>query len=207
MMKFNEMLKKFATIIMVVTMILATTAVPAAARGPVKDPNAGLVVKTSWGYSAPRKGAKKLKKFKAGTLVKVRLRCRTATFKTKKGKLFKGYIDEEPAFGVYGLTLRKGPELNSKKLVKMSRKTGKAQVTGWWQKVFYKGKTYWVIDEYNIEDGFNPFEEGKYFFFVRECGGDNTGTAGSAFRYWIRDYWRDEYCVSPWGYTVLKRAK
>ena len=97
-MKCKKMWKKFATVIMVVT-ILATTAVPAAARGPVKDENTWLVVRTSWGYSAPKKGARKLKKFKPGTLVKVKLRCRTATFKPKKGKKVSGYIDTEPAYG------------------------------------------------------------------------------------------------------------
>lgn len=206
-MKFNKMLKKIATIIMVVTMISATTAIPAVARGPVKDPNAGLVVKTSWGYSAPKKGAKKLKKFKPGTLVKVKLRCRTATFKTKKGKLYKGYIDEKPAYRVYGLVLRKSPNPKSKKIITMTKKRGKAQVTGRWQQVFYKGKTYWLINEYNVKDAFSPFEEGRNFFFVRECRGDNTETAGSSFRYYIKDYWGDTYLVSPWGYTLLKRAK
>lgn len=207
-MKCKKMWKELASLAMAILMILGIAIVPAAARGPVKDPNAGLVVKTSWGYSAPKKGARKIRKFKPGTLVKVKMRCRTATFKTKKGKIYKGYIDEEPAYGVYGLSLRKSPNPKSKVLIKkMKKKDGRAKVTGWWQQVSYKRKNYWLVDEYNIDDAFNPFEDGKYFFFVRECGGDNTGTAGSGFRYWIRDYWRDEYSVSPWGYTLLKRAK
>lgn len=206
-MKIKKMWKEMVSLALVATIILATM-VPAAARGPVKDENTWLVVRTSWGYNAPKKGARKIKRFKAGTLVKVKLRCRTATFKPKRGKKVSGYIDAEPAYGsIYGLKLRKSPDPKSKALVKkMTKKKGKAEVTGWWLRCTYKGKTYWCKDEFNIESGFNPFD-GKYYFFVRECGGDNTGTAGSSFRYFIKDYWRDEYCVSPWGYTLLKRAK
>lgn len=203
----KKMWKRMASLAMAVIIILGIAIVPATARGPVKDENTWLVAKTSWGYNAPKKGAKKIKKIPKESLVKVKLRCRTATFTDKKGKVYKGYVDAEPSCVIYGLTLRKSPDPKSKVLVKkMTKKKGKAQVTGWWLKCTYKGKTYWCRDKRDIEPGFSPFD-GKYYFFVRQCGGDRTQTAGSGFRYWIKDYWGDEYSVSPWGYTLLKKAK
>lgn len=203
-MMIKKMWKKVAAIVMVVAIVIGTMLVPASARGPVHNENDYLVLKNTWAYSAPNKSSKRVKKIKKGKVYRVKYRCRAVTYKVGK-KTYKGYTDIEPEYEVYGLILRKSPSPKGKKIAKMTRRKGRAKVTGWWDQIFIGKKKYWVNDN-DLECPYSPWDDSNYFF-VREVGADRSMTAGSGYRCYLRDYWGDEYSVSPWGYTLLKRGK
>lgn len=201
-MMIKTMWKKMAAIVTVVTIVVSTMLVPASARGPVHSENDYLVLKNTWAYSAPNKSSKKVK-IKKGKVYRVKYRCRAVTYKVGK-KTYKGFADIEPEYDVYGLILRKSPSPKGKKIIKMVRRKGRAKVTGWWDKISIGRRTYWVNDN-DLECPYSPWDDSNYFF-VREVGADRSQTAGSSCRYYVKDFWGDEYSVSPWGYTLIRRG-
>lgn len=204
-MMIKKMWKKLTATVTVVAIVIGTMLVPASARGPVHNENDYLVLNNTWAYSEPKESSKKIKKLKKGKVYRVKYRCRSVTYKVKgRKKVYRGYTDMDPKFGIYGLVLRKTPSPKGKKIAKMNRKKGKAQVTGWWAQIYIGKKTYWVEDD-DLMSPFSPWEDSNYFF-VREVGADRSQTAGSSCRYYVKDFWGDEYSVSPWGYTLIRRG-